>query len=164
MSSVRERLLEIWQPTDEFRRLVEKAAIICREQTISAEDKPVTKLETTRQCEDVQKEFGKSYQKMIENDSSTAKIFDPRQSKLHWIPATFVLTGGSFRIPHNTSAIAIPLVKECSPRIEYYDAHGISSVIDWDVGSLIYMDGKSSLRSDGCGNASCILFVFKKVA
>lgn len=100
----------------------------------------------------------------IRIDSSTARVFDPQKSELHWIPATFVLTGGSFRIPDNTSAIAIPLVKCGDPRIEYRDASGFSSVIDWNTGTIIYLAGKSSLRSDGCGNASCILFVFKMKA
>jgi hypothetical protein len=100
----------------------------------------------------------------IENDSSTAKVFDPQKSELYWIPETFVLTGGSFRIPHNTSAIAIPLVKDGRPKIEYCDACGVSSVIDWNIGSIVYMVGESSLKSDGCGNASCILFVFRMKA
>ncbi|KAL2063212.1 hypothetical protein VTL71DRAFT_5016 [Oculimacula yallundae] len=164
MSSSRERLLESWSPTDEFRRLAEMAATVCSEQTASAQDKPVTKLKSTSQYEDVQKELGKSYKEMIEIDSSTARVFDPQKFELHWIPATFVLTGGSFRIPDDTSAIAIPLVKSGEPKIEYRDASGVSSVIDWNTGTIIYMAGKSSLRSDGCGNASCILFVFKMKA
>ncbi|TVY14006.1 hypothetical protein LARI1_G009552 [Lachnellula arida] len=65
MSSSRESLLEIWQPTDGFRRLVEEAATVCREQTISAQDRPVTKLKSINQCEDVQKELGRSYQEII---------------------------------------------------------------------------------------------------
>lgn len=65
MSASRERLLEIWHPTDGFRRLVEEAATVYREHTISAQDKPVTKLESTRQCEDVQKELGKTYHEMV---------------------------------------------------------------------------------------------------
>lgn len=65
MSSSRERLLEFWPPTDEFRRLAEMAAAVCREQTVSAQDKPVTKLKSTSQCEDVQKELGKSYKDMV---------------------------------------------------------------------------------------------------
>ncbi|KAL2066286.1 hypothetical protein VTL71DRAFT_2357 [Oculimacula yallundae] len=164
MSASRERLLEIWHPTDGFRRLVEEAATVYREHTISAQDKPVTKLESTRQCEDVQKELGKTYHEMIQKTSATAKVFDPHRSELHWVPETFVLTGGSFRIPADTSAIAIPLVKDGSPKIEHCDAYGVSSVIAWNIGSIVYMDGKSSLRSDGCGNASCILFVFKMKA
>lgn len=63
--SSRERLLEIWQPTDEFRRLVEKAGTVYREQTISAKETPVTKLHSTSQCEDVQKELGRGYQEMV---------------------------------------------------------------------------------------------------
>ncbi len=66
MSSSRESLLEIWQPTDKFRRLVEEAATVCREQTISAQDRPVTKLKSRRQYEDVQKELGRSYQEMVD--------------------------------------------------------------------------------------------------
>ncbi|KAH7374082.1 hypothetical protein BKA64DRAFT_586511, partial [Cadophora sp. MPI-SDFR-AT-0126] len=103
--------------------------------------------------------------------SCTAQVFDPRKSELHWIPTTFVLTGGPFRIPDNTSAITIPLTKDGNPltkdgnpKVEYRDASGVSSVIDWNTGSIIYMAGKSSLRSDGDGNASCILFVFKMKA
>jgi len=65
MSSSREKLLEIWQPTDSFLRLVEKAATDCREQTISAKEKPVTKLKSTNNCEDVQKELGRSYPDMV---------------------------------------------------------------------------------------------------
>ncbi|KAH9203638.1 hypothetical protein DL95DRAFT_472189 [Leptodontidium sp. 2 PMI_412] len=89
----RERLLEIWPPTVEFRRLAEMAATVCRDQTVSAQDKPVTKLESTSQCEDLQEELGKSYKEMIEIGSSTAQVFDPQKSELHWIPETFVLTG-----------------------------------------------------------------------
>ncbi|KAG4429244.1 hypothetical protein IFR05_015273 [Cadophora sp. M221] len=140
------------------------AATVCRDQTVSAQDKPVTKLESTSQCADLQKELGKSYKEMIEIGSSTAQVFDLQKSELHWIPETFVLTGGSFRIPNNTSAIAIPLAKNGKPKVEYRDVSGVSSVIDWNTGSIIYMAGKSSLRSDGCGNASCILFVFKMKA
>ncbi|KAH6703051.1 hypothetical protein BKA61DRAFT_680685 [Leptodontidium sp. MPI-SDFR-AT-0119] len=33
------------------------AATVCRDQTVSAQDKPVTKLESTSQCEDLQKEL-----------------------------------------------------------------------------------------------------------
>jgi hypothetical protein len=65
MSSSNERPLEIWQPTDSFLRLVEKAAIDCREQTISAKERPVTRLKSTSNCEDVQKELGRSYQEMV---------------------------------------------------------------------------------------------------
>lgn len=63
--SSRERLLEIWQPTDKFQRLVEKAGTVYREQTISAKETPVTKLQSTSQCEDVQKELGREYQEMV---------------------------------------------------------------------------------------------------
>jgi hypothetical protein len=160
MSSSRERLLEIWQPTSGFLRLVEKAATDCCEQTISAEGKPVTRLKSTSNCKDVQKELGRSYLEMIESDSSTAAVFDPQKFELYWVPETFVLTGGSFKIPPETSAVAIPLVKDGNPKIQYYDVHRVSS-IDWKAGSIIYMAGNSSLRSDGCGNASCIFLLFR---
>jgi hypothetical protein len=65
MSSSRERLLEIWQPTDSFLRLVEKVVTDCRDQTVSAKEKPVTKIQSTRNCEDVQKELGRSYREMV---------------------------------------------------------------------------------------------------
>lgn len=100
----------------------------------------------------------------IENDSSTARVFDPQKFELYWIPETFVLTGGSFRIPHNTSAIAIPLMKDGTPKIEYCDVCGVSSVIDWNIGTIVHMVGDSSLKSDRCGIASCILFVFRMKA
>jgi len=96
----------------------------------------------------------------IESDSSTAAVFEPQKFELYWVPETFVLTGGSFKIPPKTSAVAIPLVEDGNPKIQYYDAHGVSS-IDWKTGSIIYMAGNSSLRSDGCGNASCIFLLFR---
>jgi len=96
----------------------------------------------------------------IGNDSSTRAVFDPQKFELYWVPETFVLTGGSFKIPPNTSAVAIPLVKDGNPKIEYYYSHGVSS-IDWNTGSVIYMAGNSSLRSDGRGNASCIFLLFR---
>ncbi|KAH7305382.1 hypothetical protein BKA65DRAFT_520826 [Rhexocercosporidium sp. MPI-PUGE-AT-0058] len=67
---------------------------------------------------------------MIKKKSATAKVFDPQKSELHWVPETFILTRGSFRIPPDTSAIAVPLVKDGSLRIEYCDVHRVSSVID----------------------------------
>ncbi|KAH6716475.1 hypothetical protein BKA61DRAFT_343191, partial [Leptodontidium sp. MPI-SDFR-AT-0119] len=61
----------------------------------------------------------------------------------------------------NTSAIAIPLAKDGSPKVEYRDTCAISSVIEWNIGSVIYMVGELNLRSEGCGNVSSILFAFK---
>jgi hypothetical protein len=57
--------LAISPPTNHFLRLVEKAAVDCRDQTISAKEKPVTKLNSTNSCEDVQKEFKRSYQNKV---------------------------------------------------------------------------------------------------
>jgi hypothetical protein len=65
MFSSRKRLLEIWQPIPSFLRLVDKAAADCREQIISAEEKPITRLKSTSNCEDVQKELGRSYSEMV---------------------------------------------------------------------------------------------------
>jgi hypothetical protein len=100
------------------------------------------------------------YIQQIGHDSSAIAVFDPQRFELYWIPETFVLTGGSFKIPPKHSAIAIPLVKDGNPKIEYYDAHGVSS-INWNTGCVIYMAGDSSLRSDGRGNASCIFLLFR---
>jgi hypothetical protein len=100
----------------------------------------------------------------IKRDSLTIEVFDPNKFELHWIPETFVLTGGSFKIPPGTSAVAIPLLKAENPKIEYYNPHGETSTIDWNKGSVIYLAGKSSLGSDGRGNASCIFFLFKMKA
>ena len=72
----------------------------------------------------------------------------------------FVLTGGSFRIRNKISAVAIPLVKDGNPRIEYYDPQGVTSAVDWNVGAVIYLAGDSSLMSDGYGNTSFILLLF----
>jgi hypothetical protein len=57
--------LTISPPTNHFLHLVEKAAVDCRDQTISAKEKPVTKLNSTNSCEDVQKEFKRSYQNKV---------------------------------------------------------------------------------------------------
>ncbi|KAH7364911.1 hypothetical protein BKA65DRAFT_573543, partial [Rhexocercosporidium sp. MPI-PUGE-AT-0058] len=161
MSAYREGSLTISQPTTTFLRLVEQAARDCRESTISAKKKPVTKIDFTRSCADVQKEFVRSYQDKINSSSSTAMVFDPNKIESWWIPEVFVLTEGPFRIPPLTSAVAIPLVKDGNPRIEYYDSRGVTSSIDWNVGSVIYLAGDSSLKSDGCGNTSFIFLLFK---
>ena len=58
------------------------------------------------------------------------------------------------------SAVAVPLMKDGNPRIEYYDPRGVTSSVDWNVGSVIYLAGDSSLMSDGCGNTSFIFFLF----
>jgi hypothetical protein len=100
----------------------------------------------------------------IKRDSSTIKVFDPNKFELYWVPETFVLTGGSFKIPPKTSAVMILLVKDGSPKIEYHNPHGETSTIDWNMGSIIYLAGKSSLRSDGRGNVSCIFLLFKMKA
>jgi hypothetical protein len=164
MATSREKCLEVWLPTDSFLCLVEKAASDCHDNTISAETKPVTNLKFTNNCENVQKELEKSYPDMIKRDSSTIEVFDPNKFELNWAPETFVLTGGSFKIPPKTSAVVIPLVKDGNPKIEYHNSHGVTSAIDWNMGSVIYLAGKSSLRSDGHGNASCIFLLFKMKA
>ncbi|KAE9367348.1 hypothetical protein N431DRAFT_561354 [Stipitochalara longipes BDJ] len=163
MSSIRERLVEIWQPTDSFLRLVEKAAADYREQTISAKEKPVTKIKSTSNCEDVQKELRRSYQEMIGNDSSTIAVFDPQKIEGHWIPEILVLTGGTFGIPPKTLAVVTPLVKVGNPKIEYYDVSGVAEIA-WNIGSVIYMAGGSRVRSNGRGNTSCIFSLFKMKA
>lgn len=56
--------------------------------------------------------------------------------------------------------MAIPLVKDGSPRIEYFDSRGVTSSVDWNIGSVIYMAGDLSLMSDGCGNTSFIFLLF----
>jgi len=144
--------------------LVEKAANDCHEETISAVAKPVTNLKFISNCENVQKELEKNYPDMIERDSSTIEVFDPNKFELYWVPETFVLTGGSFKIPPETSAVVIPLVRDGNPKIEYHNPHRETSTIDWNMGSVIYLAGKSSLRSDGRGNASCIFLLFKMKA
>ena len=57
--------------------------------------------------------------------------------------------------------MAIPLVKDRNPQIEYIDVYGATTSIDWNIGFVIYLAGNSSLRSDGRGNASCIFLLFK---
>ncbi|KAF8846898.1 hypothetical protein BDZ45DRAFT_682227 [Acephala macrosclerotiorum] len=161
MSACREGSLAISQPTTTFLHLVEHAARDCRDRTISAEEKPVTKLNFTSSCADVQKEFIRSYQDKIEPGSSTATVFDPNKIESWWIPEVFVLTEGSFRIRPLTSAVVIPLVKVGNPTIEYYDSRGVTSSIDWNVGSVIYLAGDSSLKTDGRGNTSFIFFLFR---
>ncbi len=96
-----------------------------------------------------------------ERGSSAAAVFDPTKIESWWIPETFVLTGGTFGIPPKTLAVAIPLVKDGNPKIEYIDSHGATSLIDWNTGSVIFLAGNSSLRSDGCGNTSCIFLLFR---
>ncbi|KAF4625680.1 hypothetical protein G7Y89_g12484 [Cudoniella acicularis] len=139
----REVLLVISQPTPLFLSLVEKAAHDNYDKTIS-DTNTITKLDFTGSCGDVQKEFKRSY----------------LDSVGLWQPSTFVLTGGSFRIQEKLSAVAIPLVKDGSPRIEYYDSRRVTSPVDWNIGSVIYLAGDSSLMSDGYGNTSFILLLF----
>jgi hypothetical protein len=57
--------------------------------------------------------------------------------------------------------VAIPLVKVGSPRIEYL-ARGMTLPVpvDWNIGSVIYLAGDSSLMSDGCGKTSFIFLLF----
>jgi hypothetical protein len=57
--------LAISPATSHFLRLVEKAAVDCHDQTISAKEKPVTKLKSTNSCKDVQTEFKKEYQDKV---------------------------------------------------------------------------------------------------
>jgi hypothetical protein len=71
--STRELSLAISPPTNHFLRLVEKAAIDCRDETISAKQKPVTKLNSTNSCEDVQKEFKRSYQNKVGSKYKSAR-------------------------------------------------------------------------------------------
>ena len=65
MSTSTQRFLSISQPTPTLLHLVGNAARDCREKTISAKDKPLTKLDFTSSCEDVQKEFIRSYQDKV---------------------------------------------------------------------------------------------------
>ncbi|KAH9204893.1 hypothetical protein DL95DRAFT_494056 [Leptodontidium sp. 2 PMI_412] len=45
----------------------------------------------------------------------------------------------------NISAMAIPLAKDGSPKVEYRDTCAVSSVIEWTIGCVIYMVGELSL-------------------
>ncbi|KAH8653949.1 hypothetical protein BGZ60DRAFT_158476 [Tricladium varicosporioides] len=159
MSASGEAPLVISQPTPAFLDLVGKAARDTHDKTISTKEK-LAKLGFTSRCEDVHKEFKKSYLDKIQPGSSTATVLDPNKIVSWWQPTTWVLTGGSFRIRSKVSAVVIPLVKDGNPRIEYYDHRGVTSSVDWNVGSVIYLAGDSSLMSDGCGNTSFIFFLF----
>jgi hypothetical protein len=96
----------------------------------------------------------------IQSGSSTATILDPNKIKSWWQPTPWVLTGGSFRIPSEISAVAIPLEKVGNPRIEYYDSRGVTWFVDWNVGSVIYLAGDASLITDGRGKTSFIFVMF----
>ncbi|KAH8595122.1 hypothetical protein B0O99DRAFT_686977 [Bisporella sp. PMI_857] len=161
MSTNREDSFAISPPTAAFLRLVETAARDCRDNTISAQEKPVTKLDFTNSCADVQKEFIRTYQEKILPGSSTAAVFDPNKIESWWIPEAFAITEGSFRIPPLATAVMVPLVKDGNPTIEYCNSRGVTSSIDWTIGSVIYLAGDSSLKSDGGGNASFIFLLFR---
>jgi hypothetical protein len=62
MSTSREGWFAILPPTDTFLSLVEEAASDYRQDTISAEQKPVTKLKPTSSSNEVWKEYKSSYQ------------------------------------------------------------------------------------------------------
>jgi hypothetical protein len=101
------------------------------------------------------------YTGQIKPGSSTASVFNPAQIVSWWIPETFVLVEGSFRIPPKTSTVAIPLLKEGSPKIEFNDPQGEVSLIDWNIGSVVYLAGNSSLKSDGHGKVAFMFGLFK---
>lgn len=61
MATGRKGTVTISEPTTTFLRIVERAASDCRDKTMSAKEKPITKLEFTNSCEDMQKEFVRSY-------------------------------------------------------------------------------------------------------
>ncbi|TVY20232.1 hypothetical protein LARI1_G001642 [Lachnellula arida] len=159
MSASGEVPLVISQPTITFLGLVEEAARDTYDKTISAKEK-LAKLNFTSSCEEVYKEFKRSYLDKIQPGSSTAIVLDPNKIKSWWQPTPWVLTGGSFRIPSNILAVAIPLVKDGNPRIEYYNFRGRTSPVDWNVGSVIYLAGDASLITDGRGNTSFIFLMF----
>ncbi|TVY14151.1 hypothetical protein LARI1_G007777 [Lachnellula arida] len=159
MSASGEAPLVILQGTPAFLGFVEKAARDTHNKTSSTREK-LAKLDFTSSCEDVHKEFKRSYLDKIQPGSSTAMILDPNKIKSYWQPTPWVLTGGSFRIPSDISAVAIPLVKDGNPRIEYYDSRGVTSPVDWNVGSVIYLAGDASLITDGRGNTSFIFIMF----
>jgi hypothetical protein len=96
----------------------------------------------------------------IQPGSSTAAILDPNKIKSWWQPTPWVLTGGSFRIPSDIAAVAIPLEKVGNPRIEYYDSREVTWSVDWNVGSVIYLAGEASIITDGRGNTSFIFVMF----
>jgi len=56
--------------------------------------------------------------------------------------------------------VAIPLVIHGDPTIQYYDSQRVAWSVDWNVGSVIYLAGDSSLMSDGRGKTSFILLMF----
>ena len=64
-------------------------------------------------------------------------------------------------MPPLTTAVVIPLVRNGNPTIEYCDPRGVTSSIDWTIGSVIYLAGDSSLKSDGGGNTSFIFMLFR---
>jgi hypothetical protein len=101
------------------------------------------------------------YTGQIKPGSSAAAAFNPEQIASWWIPETFVLVEGSSRIRPKTSAVAIPLLKEGSPKIELNDPQGEVSLIDWNIGSVVYLAGNSSLKSDGYGKVPFMFGLFK---
>lgn len=63
-------------------------------------------------------------------------------------------------MPLNTAGVAIPILTEGDPRIEYY-CEGTISRVEWIIGSMVFLAGNASLISDGRGRTAFVFFLFR---
>ncbi|TVY28654.1 hypothetical protein LHYA1_G002367 [Lachnellula hyalina] len=161
MSVVKDGCVVRARPTAELSRLVELAASDIRNEMSNSQGELISKLRYTQSCRDVQREFTDSYQNTIRPESVTATIFHPHNIQTRWIPEVFLLKDGAFEIPRHSVAVAIPLINDGHPTIEYHDyKDGSISQIEWTVGSVIFLVGDASVALDGPGATGFILLLF----
>ena len=63
-------------------------------------------------------------------------------------------------MPLNTAGVAIPILTEGDPCIEYC-CDGTVSRVEWVIGSLVFLAGNSSLISDGKGRTAFVFFLLR---
>ncbi|APA13403.1 hypothetical protein sscle_11g081730 [Sclerotinia sclerotiorum 1980 UF-70] len=163
MAAIRETRLIISPPTQEILNLIHIAAMDIWNDVNAATEIPLTALPPRESCKEIQREFRNNHQRLVRhgNSSAAAQILDPARVDVNgWVPQIFVMFEGSFGMPPGTVAVAIPIIKEMDPLIEYY-CEGQVVTVDWKIGAMIYMQGDSSLASDGCGKTAFIFFLFK---
>ena len=66
--------------------------------------------------------------------------------------------GNTFGLPKPTSAyVAIPLAANGDVTVEVVNKFGHGAVINWDMGTMIYLKGTVGLKCCGQGSVVCIM-------
>jgi len=63
-------------------------------------------------------------------------------------------------MPLNTAGVAIPILTEGDPCIEY-SCEGKISRVEWTIGSLVFLAANSALISDGKGRTAFVFFLLR---